>query len=196
MKNFFSTHMVNTHTSKGFAHVLWALLFSIMLTYVLVGSTSAQPGISTRGHILPADLTIHWVVPQTFQAVHVDDSLDFSVVVSNHGDQLTGPMPITIVLKLASGLNDLHFVNTKFWHASFISNRMPTSIRAYYVGPLPLRAGQSLERFTFSARLNQSAVPDLTLQALVTSPGDTNPRNNTASYTLGVLPHRNNHPHF
>lgn len=194
MKNVFAIRRGNVGIQKRPPRVLRALLFSLLLSGMMIASVSAHPQTATRQHILPADLVIHWSVPQTFQISHVGDTLPFSLIVSNHGDQLTGPVPIWITARIPGGLTNLQVrSDNNVWRTSYTTSHDSTIIKAYYGGPLPLRAGQSLTPLVISGRFSNDAVPDLTLQATVSSPGDTNTKNNSDSYTIGVAPHTINH---
>ncbi|WP_151759384.1 DUF11 domain-containing protein [Dictyobacter vulcani] len=194
MRNVFAIRRGNVGIQNRPQAILRALLFSLLLSGVMLATVSAHPQAATRRHILPADLVIHWSVPQTFQISHVGDTLPFSLIVSNHGDQLTGPVPIWITAKIPGGLTNLQVrSNNNVWHTTYTTSHFTTIVRAYYTGILPLRAGQSLTPLVITGRFTNNAVPDLTLQATVSSPGDTNTKNNSDSYTIGVAPRAINH---
>jgi len=147
-------------------------------------TSGTTPGVTPTPGLAP-DLAISKSAGGN--TAQVGQASTFTLVVSNVGSApVIAPNPITVTSILPVGLTNITATGGPSWAVSVGATTSPAVITATYKGPYPVNPGTSLPPITVSGTFTQAAVPSLTCTARVSTPGDTNPNNNTATATVTV----------
>lgn len=119
----------------------------------------------------------------------VGQTISYTLAVSN--GNTAGPIfagePITITDAVPTSVSN-PTANGTGWSISQTSSPNGTTILATYTGNYPVATGATLPMITVTGTMNNAAAPTLANSATVSTPGDTNPANDTSTDIINVAP--------
>lgn len=133
----------------------------------------------------PVDLMLQ-VTTAVGATATVGSAVTFAETICNLGGDEAIPNAIELSGVIPAGIADLRIGGADWTLATLSANVGPAVYSATYTGPYPVGKGTCLPTLLIAGTLQPSALPALTLQGVVTAPGDTQRLNNSDSVTLQV----------